>query len=112
MIMTEIEAIYHNGKLELKTPLPLAEGQSVRVIVVEQETERLAAMEQAADTWLKLQSNEVVELSPDIDWEKLNTEWDELFAEIRTAFDNVSEEEISRDVEHALREVRKHYDKK
>jgi predicted DNA-binding antitoxin AbrB/MazE fold protein len=103
--MTEIEAIYHNGKLELKTPLPLAEGQSVRIIVVDEELDRIAAMEAAADAWLKLQP-EQQPTQPDAnpDWAMLDAEWDELFAEI--AASNVDENELTADIEEAVKAVR------
>ena len=81
---TEIEAIYHNGVLELNTGLPLREGQSVRLVMLTEGEagveERVAVMHAMADHWLARQASIGVPTAPDFseeEWARLDSEWDD-----------------------------------
>ena len=111
---TEIEAVYRNGVLELKTGLPLKDGQTVRVVVLaDGETiikERLAAMHTAADDWLAEQTRATLPAEPDYppeEWTRLDTELNEILADIRQQTDQHPEDEIVADVEAAVDAVRR-----
>lgn len=104
---TEIEAIYHNGVLELQTSLPLKEGERVRVLVLTGDPdadERIKAMHRAADEWLARQSPaaEAPAYSAD-EWARLDEEWDRLLAELVKTTNERAEAEIAADVEEAVR---------
>lgn len=105
---TEIEGIYHNGKLEIKQILPLKEGQVVHIMVLT-ETERIATMNTLADQWLAQQDANalpnVTEYSEE-ELAKMDAEWDEVLAEIQSHIGDISEEEIAADVEAAVKDVR------
>ncbi len=118
-MMTEIEAVYRNGKLELKSVLPLKEGQAVRVVVLADENagvkERVAAMHAAADVWLAQQKPDAVESAPDYpteEWAKLDAEWDELLAELQQHAGSLAEDEIAAEIDEAVRVVREQSSRK
>lgn len=111
---TEIEAIYRNGVLELKTGLPLKDGQTVRVVVLtDGETstkERIAAMHTAADDWLVEQTRATLPAEPDYppeEWTRLDNELDEILADIQQQTGQHLEDEIAADVEAAVNAVRR-----
>lgn len=112
---TEIEAIYHNGILELKSALPLKEGQMVRVVVLTEEAsieERVAAMHTVADAWLSQQTAEAVAAPPDYpteEWMQLDAEWEKLLIEIEQRAGQRPEDEIAADVETAVKAARKQH---
>ena len=111
---TEIEAIYHNGKLEFKEVLPLEEGQVVRIVVVT-EKERLVTMNTLADQWLTQQPSEAIPQPTEYTEEelaKLDAEWDAVLAEIQRHVGDISEEEIANDVDMAVNDVRQQMQKR
>lgn len=108
---TEVEAIYHNGALELQSSLPLKEGERVRVLVLPRNGEREAqvkAWHQTADDWLAQQPSvtEAPAYSPE-EWARLDEEWDRLFSEILAAAPEPAEAEIETDVEAAVQAARR-----
>lgn len=110
---TEVEAVYRNGTLQLKTLLPLEEGQTVRVVVLsDSETsleDRVKAMHVAANTWLAQQSPETLAARPEYspeDWARLDVQWDEILAEIQQQSGRHTEEEIAADVGTAVQVAR------
>ncbi len=118
-MMTEIEAVYRNGILELKSALPLKEGQAVKVLVltdVEASVkERVTAMHAAADVWLAQQKPDAVKPAPEYppeEWSKLDAEWDELLAEIQQHEGSLTEDEIAAEVDEAVRVVREQLSRK
>ena len=105
---TEIEAIYHNGKLEIKHTLPLKEGQVLHIMVLT-DAERVANMIALADQWLTQQDTNALPTVTEYSEEELarmDAEWDEVLAEIQSHIGDVSEEEIAEDVEAAVKDVR------
>ena len=102
---TEIEAVYHNGVLELKSALPLKEGQTVWVIVQENSSleDRVTAIHAAANAWLTQQSPvpEPPDYPPE-EWARLDAEFEAVLAEIQQRAEQPTEDEIASDVEEAL----------
>jgi predicted DNA-binding antitoxin AbrB/MazE fold protein len=107
---TEVEAIYHNGALELQTALPLKEGERVRVLVLTGDLdveERVKALHRAADAWLSGQAPAGPPAYSADEWSRLDEEWDRLLAEILAKTNGRTEAEVAADVEEAVRAARR-----
>lgn len=111
-----ITAVFENGLLKPLEPLALKDQQRVRIIVVEDEIispadpDRVYVMHEAAEAWLAVQpTNAVHEPAPFSQVEKaqLDTEFDQLLAEIQQYSMHDSEEEIARLVDEAVSVIRR-----
>jgi predicted DNA-binding antitoxin AbrB/MazE fold protein len=113
-MMTELEAIYRRGTLELKSLLPVKEGEVVRVVVMTGEEvslqDRVATMHKVADAWLAQQPVQAIPSMPDYpqeEWVRLDAELDKVLAEIEQKSARYTEEEVAADVEAAVKATRK-----
>lgn len=113
-MVTELEAVYRKGVLELKSVLPVKDGEIVRVVVMTDKEvslqDRVAAMHKVAEVWLAQQPAQAIPSAPDYpqeEWVRLDAELDKVLTEIEQKSARYSEEEIAADVEEAVKATRK-----
>lgn len=113
-MMTELEAVYRKGVLELKSLLPVKEGEVVRVVVMTDKEvslqDRVAVMHKVADAWLAQQPAQAIPSMPDYppeEWVRLDAELDKVLTEIERKSARYTEEEVAADVEEAVKATRK-----
>jgi len=112
--MRPIPAIYENGLLRPLQSLPLPEHEKVYIILVTKDSQyptieaRLHQMHAQADEWLACQSPDALQPPPPLSptrKTRLDTELDQLLAEVDAAMSDASEEEVAALVDEAAQAI-------